>query len=402
MLQGTIDILIFSDNKDTLSIYEQGLARGTTFLHFAKKDETGFIKLGNHNFDLIIVDISQPLVSEITFIEKLYSLNTSIPIVIVSEYFVETKDMVFGNKVSEYITKPLTAEKLHDSVKESLSLQKTDEEEKNTEDNLVEHKRKLSVLFEISKYLNSINDFDKLLSTIIKLATDAFNSERATLFVYDKHNKELWSKVGIGIQSKEIRFPVSQGIAGETALYGNAIITDNPYGHPKFNSSIDAKTGFITRNVMSVPLKNLKGEVVGVFQVLNKHEGRFTKEDQLFLNAISATIAIALENTLLINDNSNKISEIQKLYNDLYVAQKMIVWESKHATISELRGFIRDLRKYETITDSINDLKEVIGNDILKLGMLDRIKSNYDKIFSRLGNHMNEMMNQLESESKKE
>ena len=63
---------------------------------------------------------------------------------------------------------------------------------------------------------------------------------------------------------------------------------------------------------------------------------------------------------------------------------------------------VYDLRKYETITDSVKDLTQLLGNDVIQLGILDRIKSNYDKIFSRLGAHMNEMMNELEIEKQSE
>ena len=154
MEQGTIDIIIFSNNQETLGIYKQGLIKGNTFLHFVEKTENGLLKLGNHNFDLIIVDISMPLISEIKFIEELYYLSTSIPIVIVSEYFNETRDMVFGNKISDYISKPLTVEKLNDKIKDILSSTATSDEIDKLSGDTSEDKRKLSVLFEVSKYLN--------------------------------------------------------------------------------------------------------------------------------------------------------------------------------------------------------------------------------------------------------
>ncbi len=400
MLQGSIDIIVFSDNSDFNSIFSDGISKGNTYIHLSEKNDAGFQKLGSHKFDLIIVDISQPLVSEIQFIEKLYSLKTSIPIVIVSEYFAETKDIVFGNKVSEFISKPLTAEKLYTTIHDTLTTFHKDKEQNAAVSNgNSEDKKKLSVLFEISKYLNSLNNFDELLSTIIKLSQDAFNVERATLFVYDKTTNELWSKAGSGIKTKEIRFPVTSGIAGETVLHRNSIITNNPYSHPSFNSGVDAQTGFITRNIISVPLLNLRGDVVGVFQLLNKANGHFTTDDEIFLRAIGSTVAVSLENILLHEENKRKYEEIQELYNSLYTAQNMIVWESKHSLLSELRGYFTELKNFDSVEDSIKDLKELVGNDVIKLGILDRIDNSHKKMLNKIYARISDDLVRLENEN---
>ncbi|NOX18464.1 MAG: GAF domain-containing protein [Chlorobi bacterium] len=400
MIQGSIDIIVFSDNSDFNSIFSGGISKVNTYIHLSEKDDAGFHKLGSHKFDLIIVDISQPLVSEIQFIEKLYSLNTSIPIVIVSEYFTETKDIVFGNKVSEFISKPLTAEKLYNTIHDTITtFHKSGRINEAATPENSEDKKKLSVLFEISKYLNSINNFDELLSTIIKLSQDAFDVERATLFVYDKKSNELWSKAGSGIKTKEIRFPVTSGIAGETALHRKSIITNNPYRHPSFNSGIDAKTGFITRNIISVPLLNLRGDVVGVFQLLNKRNNQFTPDDEIFLRAIGSTVAVSLENILLHEENRKRYEEIQELYDSLYTAQNMIVWETKHSLLSELRGYFSELKNFDSVNDSINDLKELVGNDVIKLGILDRIDGAHKKILSKIYGRLSEDLENLEIES---
>jgi adenylate cyclase len=39
---------------------------------------------------------------------------------------------------------------------------------------------------------------------------------------------------------------------------------------PRFYPAIDARTGFQTRNVLTVPLRNHAGQIIGAFQVLNK------------------------------------------------------------------------------------------------------------------------------------
>jgi DNA-binding response OmpR family regulator len=390
------DILLFTDSDEAKNILNSYLAHGDFFIHFANKSESGLNLITQKDFDIIIFEINQPMFSEIEYIEKIKMLNSRIPIVIVSEYFGETKNSVFGNSINEYVSKPFTMEKLINSVNTILRPETSlDSNNGHTE---LESKR-LSILYEMSKSLNSITDFNLLLKTIINLAGDALNAERATIFIYDRSSNELWSRVGTGLDLKEIRFPVNKGIAGEVITKGYSVLTDNPYNHPAFNREFDNKTGFVTRNLLCVPMKNLKGILVGAFQVLNKKDGRFTAQDELFLSAMSASTAIAIENTLLHEENESKYREMVKLYDDLYTAQNMIVKETKHATISEIRGYINTIRQYDRIANTIkqlenSDLSTEHKEIVTQLGIA------HSRIYSQLGGFMNNLLNEAIDSSK--
>ena len=391
------DILLFTDNKEALKIIESYLSFGNHFIHFATKDENGLRTLSKNKFDLVIVEISEPLLSEIEFIEKINTLNDSTPILIVSEYFSETRNTVFGNKVTEFVSKPFTMEKLLKTVNNVLHPSTSiDSQKPSTEAEQIEGKR-LSVLYEMSKSLNSITDFNLLLKTIINLAVDALNAERATIFIYDRVSNEIWSRVGTGLELKEIRFPISKGIAGEVISTGYSIITDNPYNHPAFNSEFDKKTGFVTKNLLCVPMKNLNGILVGAFQVLNKKNGRFTAKDELFLSAMAASTAIAIENTLLHEENVAKYNEMVKLYDDLYTAQNMIVRETKLSTVSEIRGYIREIRKYDGVFDLLQSYKKDENLDDKTKEILAKIEIAYQKSFIKFGAYLNHLVNELGS-----
>jgi DNA-binding response OmpR family regulator len=389
------DILLFTDNKEALSILENYLSFGNHFIHFATKDENGLRTLSKNKFDLVIVEISEPLLSEIEFIEKINALNNSTPILIVSEYFSETRNTVFGNKVTEFVSKPFTMEKLLKTVNNVLHPGSLVDGDKITTSSAQIESKRLSVLYEMSKSLNSITDFNLLLKTIINLATDALNAERATIFIYDRLNNEIWSRVGTGLELKEIRFPISKGIAGEVIATGYSVITDNPYNHPAFNSEFDKKTGFVTRNLLCVPMKNLNGILVGAFQILNKRSGQFTAQDELFLSAMAASTAIAIENTLLHEENIAKYNEMVKLYDDLYTAQNMIVRETKLSTISEIRGYIREIRKYDGVFDMIQKarLDDSIPSEFKDL--LAKIEMAYQKSFVKFGMYLNQLINEF-------
>src|SRR5258706_10309903 len=154
---------------------------------------------------------------------------------------------------------------------------------------------KYTALLEISCRLNSERNFDQLLKLIADEATKHVDAERATMFILDKSRGELWAKVALGV-SDTIRFDARLGIAGAVLIAAKPLVVEDAYKSPLFYPSIDSITGYHTRNVMSVPLRTPKLEIIGVFQVLNKREGKFTTEDEHFVQALANQAAIALEN----------------------------------------------------------------------------------------------------------
>ena len=121
-------------------------------------------------------------------------------------------------------------------------------------------------LLSISHRINSEKDFDELLHLITAEAAKLVDAERATIFLLDKATGQLWAKTAIGL-SETIRFDARLGIAGAVLISGKNMIVEDAYKSPLFNPSIDSLTGFQTRNILSVPLRNIRREIIGVFQV---------------------------------------------------------------------------------------------------------------------------------------
>jgi adenylate cyclase len=141
-----------------------------------------------------------------------------------------------------------------------------------------------------------------LLSKVMGEATRLLNAERSTLFLNDEKSQELWSEVGQGLESMQIRVPNHLGIAGAVFTSGRSINIPYAYADLRFNPAFDRQTGFFTRSILCVPIVNKAGVVIGVTQVLNKRGGPFTAEDENRLRAFTAQISIALENAKLFAD----------------------------------------------------------------------------------------------------
>jgi sigma-B regulation protein RsbU (phosphoserine phosphatase) len=96
-----------------------------------------------------------------------------------------------------------------------------------------------------------------------------------------------------------IRLPVGRGIAGAVAKTGEVIRIDDAYQDARFDPSTDKRSGYRTRSILCAPIKNRKGAVVGVFQLLNRRGGAFDDADVEVLSALSVQAALAIENALL-------------------------------------------------------------------------------------------------------
>ncbi len=177
----------------------------------------------------------------------------------------------------------------------------------------------LEALLDISKAMAVEKDLNKLLDLIIERTTQVMRAERTSLFLVDHETNELWTRTAEGLEIKEIRLPVGQGISGMVAQTKQLVNIADPYSDPRFDASWDKKTGFRTRSILCAPLITHEDKVVGVVQVLNKKGGAFTSYDEDLLLALAGHAAIALDQAELIKHYVEK----QKMAAALQVAQQI-------------------------------------------------------------------------------
>ncbi|MEL6478806.1 MAG: GAF domain-containing protein, partial [Pseudomonadota bacterium] len=145
-------------------------------------------------------------------------------------------------------------------------------------------------------------DLTRLLRKVMSEASRMLDAERSTLFLNDEASSELFSHVGDGLATTEIRLPNHTGIAGTVFTSGKSVNIPHAYADLRFNPAFDRQTGFFTRSILCVPVINKQGKVIGVTQVLNKRGGPFSDEDENRLRAFTAQISIGLENAKLFDD----------------------------------------------------------------------------------------------------
>jgi signal transduction histidine kinase/putative methionine-R-sulfoxide reductase with GAF domain len=166
-------------------------------------------------------------------------------------------------------------------------------------DALQEQDARFAHMLDIGSALGNALHIDDLLDIIVEKTTELMRAERSSLFLIDESTQELWSKVVQGSVNIEIRLQLGQGIAGWVALTGKSLNIKDAYKDPRFNPKVDESTGYQTRNILCQPIRNLQGHIIGVIQVLNKHAGAFSDEDEYLMSAIASQAAIAIENSKL-------------------------------------------------------------------------------------------------------
>ena len=203
---------------------------------------------------------------------------------------------------------------------------------------------KIAVITEIGSALGTALKLDDLLAVVMDNVTGLMDAERSTLFLVDEESGELWSKVTQGVTNTEIRLRAGQGVAGWVARTGKSINIHDAYNDPRFNPDVDAKTGFQTNSILCQPIRNQEGKILGVLQVLNRRSGHFTTEDENLLTALSAQIAIAIENSRQHLDILEKNFELRELTTALEhrVAELDLLAQIDHelATTVDLESFI--------------------------------------------------------------
>lgn len=158
---------------------------------------------------------------------------------------------------------------------------------------------KLEAVRAIGKAMAAGLGLDTLLRQLVPNITQLLRATRSTLFFYDNESQELWSKVAQGQEEREIRLALGKGIAGWVATQKKSVNIKDAYADARFNSEVDARTGFRTRSVLACPVLGHNGQLVGVLQVLNHIDGTFSADDLGLLETIATQTAYAIENAHL-------------------------------------------------------------------------------------------------------
>jgi len=159
----------------------------------------------------------------------------------------------------------------------------------------------LEIIFKYISKIAAIHDHDTLLHEVAKMGRDIVDADRCSVWLLDKEEHVLWTKVAQGVDP--IRIPAYSGIVGQSIKEQKPQIINDVYAHPNFNTKVDEETGYITKTMMVIPIATSEHDMVGAIQVINKNsEKGFSQDDLEHLKLASTYVAESIEATQLLNE----------------------------------------------------------------------------------------------------
>ncbi len=341
--------------------------------------------LANSSNSLLALKINMYLMAQIEFLEQNYPQSLELMEAALHIKLEDTED--FDNKIQNAKTR---IEKMN-KQKVITSAPPTFIPENNQEDPLI-------ALLKVGRTIAVETNIDTLLKIIAQEIKQALNADRCTVFLLDEEKHELWSKVALGLGMQEIRFASNLGLAGHVATTGETVNIKDAYTDKRFNKEIDMQTGYKTKTILCMPIRNLSHQIVGVFQVLNKKGGEFTAKDEDLLIAIGSSAGIALENANLFNKQKILIEEQKQLFSSFIDTLSASIDARDKIT----SGHSKRVTMYASlICDELNmneKEKEVIKHasllhDIGKIGIKDSILQKEGKLTPEEYDHIKQHAN---------
>jgi transcriptional regulator with GAF, ATPase, and Fis domain len=140
-------------------------------------------------------------------------------------------------------------------------------------------------------------EMETLLNQMAEASTQLLEADRASIFLWDRANHVLVGRPALGVPGGELRVPDDAGVVGEVLRTSQPRRVSHRETHDPVNRRVDAQLGYQTRTLVAVPLRSAGGELLGVFEVINKKAGEFTADDEAALVELASHAVVALENT---------------------------------------------------------------------------------------------------------
>jgi diguanylate cyclase (GGDEF)-like protein len=222
---------------------------------------------------------------------------------------------------------------------------------------------RLLATIEFSKALVSAYDMESLLTAVMARIKAIIPARNWSLLLIDPATQELYFAVVVGVAAeavKDIRLKRGEGIAGTVAVTGQPIFIPEVDQDPRFSARVDATTGFDTRSIIALPLL-VRGEVIGVFEVVNPEEEKFFREKYLpHLSILADYVAIAVDNVRNLQKLEARtfIDEVTGYYNSRYLLHELGRLIPQHLSKNEpISVVFLDLDNFKTVVDTFGHLR---------------------------------------------
>jgi serine phosphatase RsbU (regulator of sigma subunit)/DNA-binding response OmpR family regulator len=282
-------ILIVDDEPSNLQLMRQLLSADYQ-LSFASSGLKAIEIAGEVKPALILLDIMMPEMDGYETCRQLKSIDETkdTPVIFVTakgDESEETKGFEVG--AVDYITKPIKPQILKARVNTHLRLKEINQE--------------LAMLNQASQLFNSTLEWQQVLESVLSEMHQLMKIMVSSFWLTDPDTGELICQhaTGPGIDKViGLRLASGTGIVGRTAKTGQIINIQDTRTDERHFKEVSKDTEDEYRSMLNIPFR-MKGEVIGVLQLLDKNPGRFTDDVVRFVEPIVSAAASAVQNSRL-------------------------------------------------------------------------------------------------------
>ncbi len=344
-------VLIVEDDPEMAELLINVLAAARCHALTARSGEEALAALrreaeDGHEVDLILLDVMMPEMDGYEVIARVKAdpllRNTSI-IMITALNSVSSKTLGLGMGADDYITKPFDPQELLARIDAVMRIRRSEQA-------LRRRNQELAALIEINRMVTSSLNLDEVLKATIRGIREILQVEAGSLVLVDEEADRLVFRTTFSPEQGWVSgrtIQPGEGIVGYVVQTGEPQLVNNVERDPHFSAEADEEVGIVARAILCVPLR-IRERVIGAVEVINKLGGEFTGEDLELLQAMAASVAVAV-------DNANLYGELADFARELERSQAQLVQAEKMAAIGRLAA---------SIAHEINNPLQAIHNSL--------------------------------------
>jgi len=335
--------------------------------------------------DLILLDSHMPGMPGLEYLRALHDTGPAIPVILMGFYGSEEIPVeTFGLGVRTCVIKPFKPQEVLEAVEDALRESRLRREKRLLTEELIrankqldQRVRELTMLYDITQGITTLEDLETLLSRVVDTSVFVTKADEGVLFLIDAETGDLYLRAARGVGERRARVLL---LPAADSLIGQVVKTGEPLriASSKARADFTVKTGYMVNSLLYVPLK-LRGETKGVLGVSNRISDRaFTRIDQRRLDLLADHVVIALENARL------------------YETTGQLATDTLRQTLASMSQHVHEpLKAFATNTYALKASAEK-GDIFCADGTLDQLLNSMERRIAEMAS-LTEVLNELAS-----
>jgi two-component system NtrC family sensor kinase len=326
-------ILIVEDDPEMLEFMRLLLVQANCEVLVAYSGEEALETLRQkrrerYTVDLVLLDIMMPRMDGYEVIARVKAnpeLHNTSFIVTTALDTVSSKTLGLGMGADDYLTKPFDPRELLARIDAVMRIRRSEQA-------LRRRNQELAALIETNRVVTSSLDLDEVLGATMRGIREIMQVEGGSLVLLDEESGRLTYRKTLSpdlgwITGRSIEPGV--GLVGHVIASGESKLVNDVERDPHFSGDLSEEmTGVVPQAVLCAPLV-IHDRTIGAIELINKLDGFFDEQDLDLLNAMAASVAVAV-------DNANLYAELADFAQELERSQARLVQAEKMAAIGRL------------------------------------------------------------------